>query len=80
MRVLRRRLDHCVAFGIEHDDGDRIPVLGVPCPAPRVFRLCLLVERMASPQDVPVLSGISLRRTDVADGTVRVIMVGPLHE
>ena len=80
MKVLGRCLDHCVAFGIERDDGDRIPVSGVPRPAPRVFRPCLLVERMASPQDVPVLSGMSLGRTDVADGTVAMVMVVPLHE
>ena len=80
MKVLGCRLDHCVAFGIERDDGDRIPVSGVPCPAPRVFCPCALVERIASLQDDPVLSGMSLRRADVADGTVPLIVVVPLHE
>ena len=80
MKVLSRRLDHCVAFGIERDDGDGIPVSGVPCPAQRGLRRCLQVERIASLQDVPVLSGMSLRRTDVADGTVAIVMVVPLHE
>ena len=80
MKGLGRGLDHCFALGIERDDGDRIPVSGVPCPTPRVFCPCVLVERMACLQDGPVLSGMSLRRTDVADGTVAVVVVVPLHE
>ena len=80
MKVLGRCLDHCVAFGIERDDGDRIPVSGVPRPAPRVFCPCALVERIASLQDGVIFTGMSLRRTDVADGTVTVIVVVPLHE
>ena len=69
------------SFGwAKHSGGDRIPVSGVPCPAPRVFCPCALVERIASLQDNPVLSGMSLRRTDVADGTVAMVMVVPLHE
>ena len=80
MKVLGRRLDHCVALGIERDDGDRIPVSGVPRPAPRAFCPCALVEHIASLQDDPVLSGMSLRRADVADATVPVIVVVPLHE
>ena len=35
MKALGYRFDHCVALGIERDEGDRVPVSGVPCPAPR---------------------------------------------
>ena len=80
MKVLGGRLDHCVALGIERDDGDRIPVSGVLRPAPRAFCPSVRVEHMASLQDNPVLAGMSSRRTDVADGTVPVIVVVPLHE
>ena len=51
MKVLGCRLDHCVALGIERDDGDRIPVSGMPCPAPRVFCPCALVQL---PRPMPV--------------------------
>ena len=80
MKVSGRRRDHCVAFGIERDGGDRIPVSSVPCPASRVLCSCLLVERVASLQHVAVLSGISLGGADVADVTVAVIVVVPVHE
>ena len=32
MKALVRRSDHCIALGIERDDGVRIPVSGVPSP------------------------------------------------
>ena len=60
MKALGRRLDHCLALGIEGDDGDRIPVSGVPCPAPWGSYPGMLVERMASPQDGVVLTGMPL--------------------
>ena len=47
-------LDHCVALGIERDDGIPSPVSGVPCPASRVFCSYLLVECTASLQHVAV--------------------------
>jgi len=75
MKALGRRPDHCVALGIECDDGDRIPVSGVPCPAPRGSCPCTLVERMASLQDGVVLAGMSLCRTDVADAAVAVAVI-----
>ena len=68
-----RRLDHCIAFGSECDDSDRIPVAGVRCPAPRVFCPCVLVEHIARLQDAPLLSGMLFRWTDVADGTVAMV-------
>ncbi len=49
MKALGRCPDYGVELGIELDDGDRVPVSGVPCPAPRVFCPCALVE-------VPVLA------------------------
>lgn len=51
-----RRCDHCVALGIDRDDGDRNPVARVAHPAPRTSCPCLLVERMASPQDGVILA------------------------
>ena len=80
MEVLGRRLDQCVALGTERDDGDRIPVSGVPCLAPRAFCLSVLVEHMASLQDDAGFPGMSLRGTDAANGTVAMAMVVPLHE
>ena len=80
MKVLGRRLDHRIARGVERDDADRIPVSGVSCPAARVFFPCALVERMTSLQDGVILACVSLRRADVADGAVAVIVVVPLHE
>jgi hypothetical protein len=80
MKVLGRRPDHCVALRIERDHDDRIPVSGVPRPAPRVFCSCLLVEFVASLQDGPVLSAMLLVGADVADDTVAMIVVVPVYE
>ena len=80
MTALGRRPDYCVALGIEGDDGDRVPVSGVPRRAPRGSRPCLLVERMASLQDGAVLTGMPVCRADVADATVAVIVVVPTDE
>ena len=80
MKGLGRRPDHCVALGIEGDDGDRIPVSGVPRPAARGPCPRMLVERMASLQDGVILTGMSLCRADVADATVAVLVVVPTDE
>ena len=54
MTVPGGRTDHCVAFRIGRDRGDRIPVSGVLCPANRVLCSCLVIERVASLQHVAV--------------------------
>ena len=74
------RADHRIALRIERGDGDWSPVPGVPCPAPRAFSSCLLVERMANLQHVAVLSSMSLCRADIADATVAMIVVVPVHD
>lgn len=80
MNAANRVADHRITFGIERDDGDRIPVASVPCPASWVSGSGMLVELMASLQDRVILAGMSLRRTDVADGAVAVIVVVPTDE
>ena len=80
MKGLGRRPDHCVALGIEGDDGDRIPVSGGPRPAARGPCPRMLVERMASLQDGVILTAMSLCRADVADATVAVLVVVPTDE
>jgi len=67
MKAVRRRSDHRVAFRIESHDGDRIPVSGVPRPAPRGSCPGMLVERIASPQERMVLTGMSLCAVSKAD-------------
>ena len=80
MKALGRCRDHCVALGIECDEGDRVPVSDLPRPAPRGFCPCALVERIASLEDRAIFTGMSLRRTDVADATMTVIVVVPTDE
>ena len=61
MKALGRRPDHCVALGIDGDDGDRSPVSGVPRPAARGSCPRMLVERMTSLQDGSE-RGVHIRR------------------
>jgi hypothetical protein len=75
----RPRLDHGGAFGIERDEGDRIPVSGVPRPVPRVACPGGEVKRVAGFQHRAILTGMSLSRADVADAAVAMIVVVPTH-
>lgn len=77
MKALVRRSDHCIALGIERDDGVRIPVSGVPSPTSWGACPGVRVELMVSLQDGVVLTGISGCRANVADATVPVIVVVP---
>src|SRR5437763_6052588 len=80
-RRWRWRIPHRgVSLRIKGDDGDRRPVAGWSAPASWVARPRLLIERVARREHEPVLAGMALGRTDVADAAVPVLMVIPLHE
>jgi hypothetical protein len=74
MKAVDRVSDDRIAFRVERDNGDRIPVSGVPCPAPRGSCPGMLVERMASLQEGVVIASMSLCRADIADGTITVLV------
>src|SRR3954470_4211399 len=69
-----------VALGIEGDGADRGPVAGRAAPAPRIGFARLLVQGMAGGEDGAVAAGMALRRGDVADAAVTVLVVVPEHE
>src|SRR3712207_7932894 len=69
-----------VALGVEGDGADRGPVAGRPAPAARIGFAGLLVQRMAGGEDGTVPAGMALRRGDVADAAVPVLVVVPVHE
>ena len=77
MRSVSCGLDNGIAFGIERNDGDRIPVTCVPRPSTWMDGFALDVQSMSGRQDVVIAPGMSLRRADVADGAVTVIVVVP---
>src|SRR3954465_2615176 len=68
-----------VALGIEGDGADRGPVAGRAAPAPRIGLARLLVQGMAGGEDGAVSAGMALRRGDVADAAVMMVVV-PEHE
>src|SRR4051812_15993510 len=74
------RLDDAVALWIEGDGADRCPVAGRPTPALRVALPCLLVDRVAGGEHGAILPGMTLRRSDVADGAVAVLVIVPVRE
>ncbi len=80
MSVGYGRLHDAVALGIERDGADRRPVAGMPCPAPRMALLALHVELMPTGQDRLIDSEVPIRRTDISDSAVPVLMVVPMHE
>ena len=41
---------------------------------------CVLVDRVASGEHAAILSGMTLRRGDVADAAVAVLVIVPVHE
>jgi len=65
-----RRVDDDIALRIERNDGDRVPVTCVPRPSTWLVGVASDVQSMAGRQDVVITPGMSLRRADVADGTV----------
>ena len=74
------RLDDGVAFWVERDRADWIPVASRTRPASRVLLPGPKVHRMASGQDLVIFAGVALCRRDVADAAVAVRVVGPMHE
>jgi hypothetical protein len=75
-----RRLDQGSALGIERDGGDWRPVSGLPAPASWVAFPRLLIDRVAGLEQRPILAGMTLRRGDVADGAMAVLVAVPLHK
>jgi hypothetical protein len=71
---------HRIALGIERDDGDWIPVACMTRPTSWVSRLRLDVHPMSSAENVAVLADVTLRRADVTDATVLVVVVVPVYE
>src|SRR6202451_1722712 len=74
------RSDHSVALGIEGDDATLCPVAGRPTPTLRVALSCVLVDRVAAGEHGAILPGMTLRRGDVADAAVAVLVVVPMYE
>jgi len=72
--------DHAIALGIERDGDDRGPVAGLSGPAGWVALACLLVEFVARGEQCLVLAIVALCRGDIADATVAVLIVVPMHE
>ena len=67
--------DDRIAFRVGRDDGDRIPVACVACPAMWMRGLGADVQCLSGCQDVVIAASVSLRRADAADGAVTVIVV-----
>ena len=74
------RLHDGIAFWIEGDGGDLCPVTGLAGPAPWVVGPHLLIERVAGGEHGAILPGMALRRRDVTDAAVAVVMIVPLDE
>jgi hypothetical protein len=77
--VVSRSFDDGIARGIEHDDADRVPVTGVPCPTTWMGCFASRAKGVPGDQDVLIAPCVSLRWADVAHGAVTVIMVVPVH-
>jgi hypothetical protein len=80
MTFLSSVVHDAFAFGIERDDGDRIPVPRVSRPASRIGLTSLGIDLVSAGQDVPILASVTLSGAYVADGAVAVLMVVPGHE
>ena len=74
------RADDSVALRIEGDDANRCPVAGRPTPALRVALPGVLVDHVASSEHAAILPGMTLRRGDVADAAMTMLIVVPLHK
>jgi hypothetical protein len=72
--------DRGVLLRVQRHRLDALPVARPLRPAPRDGRPSLLAQPMASRQDLAVAALVALRRADVADPAVPVIMVVPTHE
>ena len=73
-------LDELRFFRGEGDCTDGCPVSGVASPAPRVSGLRGEVQVMPCSQNLVVLTGMPLVRTDVADSAVQMLDVVPVYE
>jgi len=74
------RLYDGVAFRVERDRADRIPVASSTRPASRVLLPGPKVHRMASGENRPIFAGVALCRRDIADAAMAVRVVVPMHE
>ena len=72
--------DDAVALGVERHGADRGAVAGRPTPAAWVGLAGSLVQGVASGQHGTVPTSMALRRGDVADPAVTVLIVVPGHE
>src|SRR5215469_5045991 len=73
-------LDQHVALWIEDDGSGRCPVSGRTTPASWVAFSRLVVECMTRRQHAAILTGMTLPRRDIANATVAMLVVVPVHE
>src|SRR5918911_3706585 len=73
-------LDHGIPLWVECHSCDRRPVPGLTTPASRVVRARLLIECVAASEQRAILPSMALSRGDIADATVMMRMVVPVHE
>src|SRR5690606_25530628 len=73
-------IDDGIAFRVEGHSAHGGPVSGGTRPPGGMPRPCSLVEFVPCPQDGSILSSMTLRWGHVADATVEVFAVVPLHE
>ena len=78
--VFRMRVDDAVAFRIERYGADWRPVARVAGPTCRVEFAGLGVKRVSRCQYRPLLTGMTLGRTDVTNAAVAMIDVVPMDE
>lgn len=72
--------DRSLTLWIQRDELDRRPVAGVARPATWVLFSGVLVHRIAAGEDVPIDTSMTLRRADVSNAAVAMLVVVPTHE
>src|SRR5690348_3568653 len=73
-------IHNAFAFGIERNDGDRIPVTRVPRPSPGIGFSRPSVKLVPAGQDATILASMTLSGAHVANGAVAMLMVVPGDE
>lgn len=74
------RLDDAVALGVERDGADGRPVPRGAGPARRVEFASPAIQGKSGGQNVEIVVGVALRRTDATNADVPMIDVLPMHE